>query len=561
MGLAAFILGGVFFGVTAVAVPAGPAYAQSASSIVVEGNRRVEADTIRSYFKAGGLSAATIDEGLKGLYATGLFQDIRIRQAGGRLIVTVVENPVINRIAFEGNVKAKDEQLLGEIQSKVRGTLSRPIVQSDTQRIIEQYRRNGRYDVRVVPKVIELPNNRVDLVFEVNEGKKTGVKSIKFVGNRFYSDLRLKDIIKTTESNFLSFLKSSDVYDPDRIEADRDLLRRFYLKHGFADVRVVSAMSEFDPQAGAFIVTFTIDEGEQYKFGAVDIQSNVRAVDGASLADKLKAKSGSVYNAEAVEKSVEAIAIDVARRGYPFAVVRPRGDRDYDGRLINVVFTVEEGPRAYIERIQIRGNTRTRDWVIRREFDLAEGDAYNRALVDRAERRLKNLNYFKSVKITNEPGTSPDRVVINVEVEEQSTGEFSVSGGFSTQDGWLAEVSVGERNLLGRGQAVRAAVQYGQRARGFELSFIEPYFLDYRMALGLDLFAKETDQQQYTSYDTRTIGGAVRLGFELREDLALQLRYSLFQQEITLQDGTSVLLHDGTVEAGQRSYMVQAEWL
>ncbi len=305
MGLAAFILGGVFFGVAAVAVTAGPAYAQSASSIVVEGNRRVEADTIRSYFKAGGLSAATIDEGLKGLYATGLFQDIRIRQAGGRLIVTVIENPVINRIAFEGNVKAKDEQLLGEIQSKVRGTLSRPIVQSDTQRIIEQYRRNGRYDVRVVPKVIELPNNRVDLVFEVNEGKKTGVKSIKFVGNRFYSDLRLKDIIKTTESNFLSFLKSSDVYDPDRIEADRDLLRRFYLKHGFADVRVVSAVSEFDPQAGAFIVTFTIDEGEQYKFGAVDIQSNVRAVDSASLADKLKAKSGSIYNAEAVEKSVE----------------------------------------------------------------------------------------------------------------------------------------------------------------------------------------------------------------------------------------------------------------
>jgi outer membrane protein insertion porin family len=348
MGLAAFILGGIFFGVAAIAVPAGPAYAQSASSIVVEGNRRIEADTIRSYFKSagGGLNAATIDEGLKGLYATGLFQDIRIRQAGGRLYVTVVENPVINRIAFEGNVKAKDEQLLGEIQSKVRGTLSRPVVQSDTQRIIEQYRRNGRYDVRVVPKVIELPNNRVDLVFEVNEGKKTGVKSIRFVGNRYYSDYRLKDIIKTTESNFLSFMKSSDVYDPDRIEADRDLLRRFYLKHGFADVRVVSAVSEFDPQAGAFIVTFTIDEGEQYKFGAVDIQSNVRAVDAASLADKLKAKRGSVYNAEAVEKSVESIAIDVARRGYPFAVVRPRGDRDFEGRVINVVFTVEEGPRA-----------------------------------------------------------------------------------------------------------------------------------------------------------------------------------------------------------------------
>ncbi|MGD9921395.1 MAG: outer membrane protein assembly factor BamA [Pseudorhodoplanes sp.] len=540
VGLAAFLLGGVVCGLAALAVPAGPAIAQSASNIVVEGNRRVEADTIRSYFRAaGGLSAAQIDEGLKGLYATGLFQDIRIRQAGGRLIVTVVENPVINRIAFEGNVKAKDEQLTAEIQSKVRGTLSRPVVQSDTQRIIEQYRRNGRYDVRVVPKIIELSNNRVDLIFEITEGKKTSVKSIRFVGNRFYPDYRLKDVIKTTEANILSFLKSSDVYDPDRIEADRDLIRRFYLKHGFADVRVVSAVSEYDPQTGAFFVTFTIDEGDQYKFGTVDIQSNVRAVDAASIYNRLKTKPGAVYNAEAVEKSVEAIAIDVARRGYPFAVVRPRGDRDFQNRLINVAYVVEEGARAYIERIQIRGNTRTRDWVIRREFDLAEGDAYNRALIDRAERRLKNLNFFKSVKITNEPGTSPDRVVVNVEVEEQSTGEFSISGGYSTQDGWLGEVSIGERNLLGRGQAVRAAVQYGQRARGFELSFVEPYFLDYRMALGLDFYAKETNGQQYTSYDTKTIGGAIRLGFELREDLALQLRYSLYQQELTLQEGYS----------------------
>jgi outer membrane protein insertion porin family len=537
-GLTALLLGGVVFGVAVVTVPGSYAYAQSAGSIVVEGNRRVEADTIRSYFKSagGGLGAVQIEEGLKGLYANGLFQDIKIRQAGGRLIITVIENPVINRIAFEGNVKAKDEQLIAEIQSKVRGTLSRPVVQSDTQRLIEQYRRNGRFDVRVVPKIIELPNNRVDLVFEITEGKKTGVKSIRFVGNRAYGDYRLKDVIKTSETNILSFLKSSDVYDPDRIEADRDLLRRFYLKHGFADVRIVSAVSEFDPVAKAFVVTFTIEEGDQYTFGTVDVQSSVRAVEASSLLNRLRARSGAVYNAEAVEKSVEEIAIAVARRGYPFAVVRPRGDRDYQTRKINVVFVVEEGSRAYIERIQIRGNTRTRDYVIRREFDLAEGDAYNRALVDRAERRLKNLGFFKSVKITNEPGTSPDRIVISVEVEEQSTGEFSISGGYSTNDGWLAEVSVGERNLLGRGQAARAAVQYGQRARGFELSFVEPYFLDYRLGLGIDIFGKETNGQQYQSYDTKTYGGAVRLGFELREDLVLQLRYSLFRTETILQN-------------------------
>jgi len=540
VGFVALLVVGFAFGVTVVTVPGGSAYAQSASSIVIEGNRRVEADTIRSYFKptGGALSAGQIDEGLKGLYATGLFQDIKIRQAGGRLIVTVIENPVINRIAFEGNAKAKDEQLLGEIQSKVRGTLSRPVVQSDTQRLIEQYRRNGRFDVRVVPKIIELPNNRVDLVFEITEGAKTGVKTIRFVGNKAYSDFRLKDVIKTSESNLLSFLKSSDVYDPDRIEADRDLLRRFYLKHGFADVRITSVTSEFDPAAKAFIVTFNIEEGDQYSFGNVDVQSSVRAVEASSLLSRLRARPGAVYNAEAIEKSVEDIAIAVARRGYPFAVVRPRGDRDYENRKINVVFVVEEGARAYIERIQIRGNTRTRDYVIRREFDLSEGDAYNRALVDRAERRLKNLGFFKSVKITNEPGTSPDRIVISVEVEEQSTGEFSVSGGYSTSDGWLAEVSVGERNLLGRGQAARAAVQYGQRARGFELSFVEPYFLDYRLALGLDLFGKETNNQQYQSYDTKMFGGAVRLGFELREDLVLQLRYSLFQTETILQNTT-----------------------
>jgi len=535
-GLAILLVGGVVSGIATVAMPTGYAFAQSAS-VVVEGNRRVEAETIRSYFR--GTSAAAIDEGLKGLYATGLFQDVRIRQAGGRLIVTVVENPVINRIAFEGNIKAKDEQLTAEIQSKPRGTLSRPIVQSDTQRIIETYRRNGRYNVRVVPKIIELPNNRVDLVFEITEGKKTGVKQIRFVGNRYYSDYRLKDVIKTSESNFLSFLKTTDVYDPDRIEADRDLLRRFYLKHGFADVRIVSAISEYDPALEAFIVTFTIEEGDQYTFGQVDVQSNVKSIDANSVASSLKAKPGATYNAEAVEKSVEALSVDVARRGYPFAVVRPRGDRDFQTRKINVVFTVDEGARAYIERIQIRGNTRTRDYVIRREFDIAEGDAYNRALIDRAERRLKNLNYFKSVKITNEPGTSPDRVVVNVDVEEMSTGEFSISGGYSTQDGWLGEVSIGERNLLGRGQAARASVTYGQRARGFELSFVEPYFLDYRMALGLDFFAKETNGQQYTSYDTQTIGGAVRLGFELREDLTLQLRYSLYQQELSLQEGFS----------------------
>lgn len=532
--LAGVVLGGgIVSSGTATLLLTVPAQAQS-SAIIVEGNRRVEADTIRSYFR-GRLDALAVDEALKALYATGLFEDVRITQAGGgRIRVTVVENPVINRIAFEGNKRLKDEQLSGEIQSKPRGTLSRPAVQGDVQRIIELYRRAGRYDVRVDPKIIERPNNRVDLVFEISEGSKTGVRELRFVGNRAYSDWRLKDVIKTSQSNFLSFLKNTDVYDPDRLEADRELLRRFYLKHGYADVRIVSAVAEFDPARNGFLVTFTIDEGELYRFGALEVISNVRDVDPATLRSKLRMSSGSTYNAEAVEKSVEDMTIEMSKRGYAFSQVRPRGDRNPETRTISVVFVVEEGPRVYVERIQIRGNTRTRDYVIRREFDLAEGDAYNRVLVDRAERRLKNLNFFKTVKITNEPGSAPDRIVLIVDVEEQPTGDFSVAGGYSTSDGFVGEVSVTERNLLGLGQMVRAAVSYGQKARGLELSFVEPYFMDYRLALGLDFFAKQVDSSSYYVYRSETLGGAVRVGFPITENLNASIRYSAFQQKITL---------------------------
>jgi len=538
---------GIFFGIvfcTAITAIATATYsaAQSSNSIVVEGNRRVEAETIRSYFRVNPgerLDSFKTDQALKALYATGLFQDVRISQSGGRLIVTVVENSVIGRVAFEGNKKLKDDQLLNEVQSKPRGTLSRPTVQADVQRIVEIYRRNGRFDVNVEPKIIELPNNRVDLVFEVREGEKTGVKKLRFVGNNSYGDQRLKDEIKTSETTFipfLSFLQQADIYDPDRIEADRDLIRRFYLKHGYADVRVVSAVSVYDAQNKGFNVTFTIEEGQRYRFGKVDIQSNVPAVEAGSLYSRLKANAGSVYNAEAVEKSVENLSIEIARRGYPFAVVRPRGDRDQASATISVAFVIDEGPRVYIERINVRNNTRTRDYVIRREFDIGEGDAYNRALIDRAERRLKNLNYFKSVKITNEPGSAPDRIVLNVEVEEMPTGEFSVAGGYSTADGFMAELSVAERNLLGQGQYARFAFQYGERARGFELSFAEPFFLGYRMSVGIDLYAKNTLASNYVSYDSETVGLGLRAGFALSEELAFQARYGIYQQQITLPE-------------------------
>src|SRR5262245_2865178 len=424
LGVAAVLLGGVILSTVVGSI----AFAQTAAAqqIVVQGNRRVEASTIQSYFRLGPgerLDDLKIDSGYKALINTGLFQDVQVRRAGGQIIVSVVEAPVINRIAFEGNRRLKDDQLTQEVQSKARGTFSRAVVQADVQRILEIYRASGRYDIRVDPKIIELPNNRVDLVYEISEGPKTTVKSIVFAGNRAFSDRRLRDAIKTAETGILSFLKNNDLYDRDRVEADRELLRRFYLKNGYADIRIASSIAEYDPERRGFVVVFTIEEGDLYRFGNVEIISNVRDVDPGALRGRLRMRSGAVYNADQVEKTVEDMTVEMSKRGYAFAQVRPRGDRDLQARIINVIFVLDQGSRAYIERINVRGNTRTRDNVIRREFDFAEGDAYNRVLIDRAERRLKNLNYFKTVRITNEPGSAPDRVVINVDVEEQSTGD------------------------------------------------------------------------------------------------------------------------------------------
>jgi len=524
-------------GLAVIAVDVSPATAQSVNSIEVEGNRRVEAETVRSYFKAGPdgrLDQGRINDGLQALYATGLFQDVKISQRGGHMVVTVIENPVIGRVLFEGNKKVKDEQLTAEVQSKPRGSLSKPLVQSDVQRINDIYHHMGRYDVQVVPQLIDRPNNRVDLIFEINEGKKTGVKEIEFIGNNAYSSYRLKDVIKTRESNLLSFLSSADIYDADRAEADRDLIRRFYLKNGYADVQVVAVLSEYDPERKGFTVTFKIEEGQQYRVGSIDIRSNIRTLDPSGLRSYLRMGVGSVYNAEALEKSVEEITVEASRRGYAFASVRPQGDRNFENHTVAINLVIDEGQRIYVERINIHGNTRTRDYVIRREFDLSEGDAYNRALVDRAERRLKNLDYFKSVKIGNEPGSSPDRVILNVDVEEKSTGDFSVSGGYSTSDGFLADVSISERNLLGTGLFAKAGVTWGQRSRGYTFSLIEPYLFGYRVAGGLDIFQKTQLASSYVSYDTKTFGVTPRIVFALREDLSMQLRYSITRTEVNI---------------------------
>jgi outer membrane protein insertion porin family len=534
--LAGGLMAGARFPALAQPVPTTSAEA-TAAAVRVEGNRRIEADSIRSYLHPGHdghFDAADLDTALKALYATHLFADVRIRHDGDRLIVTVSENPIVHKVAFEGNKKLKDTQFKTEVQSQAGGPLWRPMVQADVARLTEIYRRSGYFDARVEPKIIDREGQQTDLVFEIHEGGRTGVKTIRFVGNHAFAPDQLKAAIKTGETNLLSFLLSNDTYDPDLIEADRDLLRRFYLKRGYADVRVVSALAQYDAEQKGIVVTFTVEEGSRYRIGSVDLKSELRELDPALLHVHLRPQTGELYDAEAVQKTVEDLAIEAARNGHPFVAVKPQADRDRAGHVVNLVYALEQGPRLYIERIDIRGNSKTRDDVIRRELDLAEGDAYNRALIDRAERRLKNLGFFKTVKIANAPGSAPDRVVVDIDVEDQATGDFNIMGGYSTVDGWLGEVSISERNLAGRGTAVGASVTYGQYIRGFDLSATQPHFDDSGVTVGADLYAKQTIANTNQSFGSETYGTTFRLGTQLTEELGVQWRYSIYNQSTSL---------------------------
>jgi len=539
----------MFRGRIAVAVVAliwlaGGSFAAFAEGVSVQGNKRVDSETIQSYFS--GSDQASINKGVKNLYATGLFSDIRVSRAGGRVVITVTENNVINRVAFEGNSKVKTETLTAEVQSKSHGPYSKAMVDADIERIKDVYRRSGHAAATVAARTVDLPNGRLDVVFTIDEGEKTGVKAINFVGNNVYSSGKLRDLMETTEMNYFSFFKTSDVYDPDRIASDLERIRRFYLKNGYADFRVIGSDAQFDSAQGGYIITITVEEGVQYTVAAVNVESHLPDIDGASLLPFVRLSAGEVYNGDMVEKSVDALTKEVGKHGYPFTQVRPRGDRDPAARTVTIAFVLEEGPRVYIERIDVRGNTRTRDYVIRREFEIGEGDAYNRVLIDRAERRLNNLGYFKKVKITNEPGSTPDRVIVVVDVEDQPTGSLSLSGGYSTSDGFIADVAVTETNFMGRGQYVKLAVSEGQFSRGVDFSFTEPYFLGNRIAAGFDLYAKKSDAWQFSEYSNFTTGGAVRLGLPVTDELTFSPRYSLYRTDISIPNNSSQPFNDCT---------------
>ncbi|HUO87873.1 MAG TPA: outer membrane protein assembly factor BamA [Rhizomicrobium sp.] len=518
-----------------VAPPAPASDIHIIQHIVVLGTQRIEPSTVLSYIslREGDIyNAQTTDTALKTLYQTGLFADVKIRFDGSTVTINVVENPIINQIDFEGNSKVSRKDLEKEVQLKPRTVFTRSKVQADVQRIIELYRRNGKFAASVDPQIIQRPQNRVDLIFSISEGPSTGVARINFIGNHVFDDATLKAQIATEESDWYKFLSTNDNYDPDRLTFDREMLRRWYVSHGYADFRVVSAVAELTADRRAFYITFTVDEGEKYNFGKVEIESGIRELPASALRPSVKIQTGDVYNAELIQKAIDSLTNAAGTKGYAFAEVHPRIARDRDHHTIDVILKIDQGPRVYIEKINVVGNTRTLDKVIRREFRLVEGDAFNRVLVDRSRTRIRALGFFKDVTVKESPGSQPDRTNLTVTVTEQSTGSISLGAGYSSTSSFVGEFSYTEQNLFGRGQYLRASIQLSTISKQFQLSFTEPYFMDRPLSAGFDLYKVVTDYEQ-AAYQGDTTAAGVRFGFPTSEFGSVGLRYTYKIDRIT----------------------------
>lgn len=509
------------------------------SSIDVRGNQRVDAETIRNYLtiKPGqSFSSVDIDESVKRLFSTGLFSDVSVNQVGGTLVVQVSEYQIVNQVLFQGNKKIKDAQLSSTAQLKPRGTFSPDQMEADAEAIRQAYSRIGRDDATVTPKTIDLGDNRVNVVFEINEGGRTKIAAVNFVGNEAFSDRRLSDVISAKRSSILSFVLRDDIYAEDRLRADEESLRQFYFNRGYADFQVVSAFGELDEATNEYTVTFTIEEGEKYTFSDISVDSTLPDVSGESLMPLVETHPGDVYSAKDIEDTIIKLTEHLAGMGYAFAQVTPRGDRNFENHTISVVYTIDQGPKTYVERIEIRGNSRTRDYVIRREFDVSEGDAFNQVLIQRAKRRLEALGFFETVEVSTVPGSEADQVVLVVDVVDKSTGEFSIGAGYTTggdSPGPSIEGAITERNFLGRGQYMKLSAGGGKDSRDFQFSFTEPYFLGRRIAAGFDIYRRT---RNYDDYDSESTGGTIRFGLPITDKLSTVIAYNLVQEKYNLDD-------------------------
>ena len=504
--------------------------------IVVRGTQRVEPGTVLTYVgvrEGDNYSPTEVDAALKALTATGLFSDVRTSFDGetNTLTIRVTENPIVNQVVFEGNSKVTDKELTKEVQIKPRAVFTRAKIQADVQRIIEIYRRNGKFAARVDPQIIQRPQNRVDLIFSITDGPTTGVSKINFTGNKIFDSDTLRGQIATEESRWWKFLASNDNYDPDRLQFDRESLRRYYINRGYADFKVLSAVAQLTPDRTSFYLNFTVEEGARYRFGAIVIDSKIRELPAAKLRPLVDVRKGDIYSQDAVQKAIEALTNAAGTQGYAFAEVHPRIKRDMKRRTIDLGFEIVQGPRVYIEKINISGNTRTLDRVIRRQFRLQEGDAFNRVLIDRSRSRIRSLGFFKEVDVKNVPGSQPDRTNLTVAVTEQSTASLQVGLGYSSYTSLLGEISYTDTNWFGRGQSMRVSLSASYITKQALFSFTEPYFLDRELAAGFDIYQTQTNFDQ-AAYQSDTTAVVLRLGFPISEFSSVSFSYSYQIAEI-----------------------------
>jgi outer membrane protein insertion porin family len=513
----------------------GIAWAQAVTGIIVEGNARVEPDTVRAYmqFNAGeNVTDAQIDASVKALFQTGFFSDVRMFRRGSAIVVQVEENPLINSVTIQGNDELDDKKLKAEVKLRERTIFTRSRAQQDVQRLEALYRRSGYNNARVTPQLKPLDQNRVDLVYVVTEGQETGIAAIGFVGNNAFSDDQLRSVITTSESAWWKFFSTTDTYDPDRLNYDKELLRRHYLKNGFADVEIISADAQLGADGTNYNIVFTVNEGPQYTIGNVSVNTGNTTIDPRALQSAVQESAGEVYDASKVDQSVEKMTLEAGKSGFAFARAQPQINRDPASRRLDIVYQLEEGPRVYVERIDIIGNVRTLDEVIRRELNIAEGDAYNRILVDRARRRLTGLDFFEKIDIRQEPGTAPDLVTVVIDVVEKSTGTINFSAGYSTTEGAIGSASVSERNLLGTGHQASLSTQLSFKRQSANFSYTNPYFMDRDISAGFDIFGSRTDVKSESSFTTQQVGGAVRLGSRLDDYNSIFGKYSITYRDI-----------------------------
>ncbi|MBN8873639.1 MAG: outer membrane protein assembly factor BamA [Rhodospirillales bacterium] len=548
------------------ATPVRTAPGNTIQSIKIEGNERIEGGTIRSYMllqPGDPFDQDRMDRSLKTLYATGLFQDVRLTRDGSTLVVKVVENPIVNRVAFEGNHKLSDDQLRPEMQLRPRAVFTPAQAEADRQRILDMYARKGYYDASVTPQIIRQAQNRVDVVYEINDGPATLISRIAFVGNKAFSEDRLSEVVNSREERWWRFLSTSDQYEPERLNYDKELLRRFYLKNGYVDFQILDAKSELSPDRKSFFLTFTVKEGERYRVGKVAITSQLRHLSGDDLRKDLQFDEGDWYDGDAVGRTADLIEEDVHNRGYAFVEVKPRVDKNAEKRTVDLTFEVGEGPRVYVERIDINGNTRTKDKVIRREFRLAEGDPYNAEQVRRSRQRLTDLGYFNSVDIDTNPGSVPDKAILSTNVSEKATGELTLGGGYSTDAGALLDVGLSERNLIGTGISASVNGVLAQKRSSISTSVTDPYFLDKNLVAGADVFLIQTNYLGTEAYDERRVGFALRLGYEFNEHLRQVWSYSLVNRDVyNIYSGASfyILEQAGTSNLSQVSQVLTLDY-